>query len=1526
MSFFPVVPGSGFVATKVVICFGRAIFYFTKSVQPDGGRRLKGFFEPQACRLGDAPQLHAGTNLSLFALYCGNLPDVLFFVFATWPCPFLPFLFDAFDSTKGYPGEGPAEKSWSIISANVGSVPSHDSVFEWDAPFIALQETRLEERNLAKQHARAAAANLDLIPGRPLPRTTDVRGVNRAQAGGVAFIADAGTSRPFSAEEDATGLWNTVLSTARVCAAWVTPTPGVQFLVFSFYGASGASQVKSLHDYNTGILDKILLIAAQFQNCPVAIGGDFQDEPRNYCNLALAIELGYWSDPLESVDEDDNILRPLTFDQRSNWDATTEGKSSIDGILLNATATAACRGASLIYSWAKQHIPIRVSFDWVILEKKGFVIDKPASLNRGGLPSQTGPRDHPHPLTELAEKLWHSEYAERAEAASSSAPHLWQISHQFALHILQSAGAKWNSGKKVRGDLPSFKEDCPKTSRWTKPHSSLLAKIKEMCIRLQRGIKPGLDESRFDSTWQRVRRMLLSLLQIPTLPAWPDLHKLVEYKNHVLNYISSAARREKMAAIRDWKKLMKDAGCGKQPTSKAPIFKYLKKRAMDNSPNVITDLQGEIIYHPVDALAVSAQQWDSVFGAHEVPPNPMAPVNAAWDWIDRHRLRCMLPAINEDHLYEALKRRDSRAAGGIDGWATIELQSLPPCAFRPLALYCAAVENGSRVPIAAATARQVMLPKKGGHAPLAKRLISVLPIFSIMYASARFAHTTAWQSQILPKQLCGGIKKRHVSLVTHRLRLAIDNAHCTSDPIVGVHLDKAKCFDRLLPSTVGAIWLALGIPKNLVTYIIAFYQSYRRVITWKKFAHPSLLSSTCGMAQGCPLSVLALNVQMACWSAMLSQIGIPDHAAFLDDSYMWAKLTRIETLRRAVTITEVWDLLVGQSTNAEKSVAWGSSTSARKAIRDIFPHFQHKLEIPMLGATMLSSERNAFAWQEEKSNKFRTAVKAIGDLPLNTAEKAHFITAKAIPMISYISEVNPIPKRVGAHLRALIAATLWRGRPHWRSTFLLLGLKFKPWQVDPYYARAVRAILGIVKFLRSEPHAFHMWTAVSTHSPKHSLVASFQLACDHCGISFCAPSKVTFFDCIAVNFLQCDIAVIKNLLYRAIRNVAYQSASKGRRKDLTDPVGILDSDLTAKTSQNPDREMCFSAVVGCTLSAKLLYSAGLIPHPKCRFCGSEEESLFHLRECPNLAKRIGHASSREDLGPNFLSHGIVELPAQVIAQQTPWSNFINCCVVPYSESEPVHLWTDASIIGSDHPWTQTYAFACVSADGTILDQGSGCSVTASSVAVETLAIWRAFAGASSPVTVSTDCKVAVDSWKTILAGNTVPHATCCSDIWNRVLLLFHSRKISQDPLHLKWVKGHVGEGLSPELVPQNLLDAFSITSNDIRGNRNAHDAARSAAINARGVMFFPSEATRAEISHHHIWLSRLNTVLSEIAPDENPEEDPQLITDALAPANIPVRQSYPNWPWDFRLEEACWVPADIPDVPPYRIRKTVPTG
>ena len=60
----------------------------------------------------------------------------------------------------------------------------------------------------------------------------------------------------------------------------------------------------------------------------------------------------------------------------------------------------------------------------------------------------------------------------------------------------------------------------------------------------------------------------------------------------------------------------------------------------------------------------------------------------------------------------------------------------------------------------------------------------------------------------------------------------------------------------------------------------------------------------------------------------MAQIGIPNHAAFLDDSYLWTELDQLNKLQQAVTITETWDAL--------KSVAWAFSGTARKVVADAF--------------------------------------------------------------------------------------------------------------------------------------------------------------------------------------------------------------------------------------------------------------------------------------------------------------------------------------------------------------------------------------------------------------------------------------------------------------------------------------------------------------------------------------------------------------------------------------------------------------
>lgn len=52
------------------------------------------------------------------------------------------FQWMTFDSTKGFPGEGPP---WSIVSSNIGSFQSNQASLTWDNTVTALQESRFNE-------------------------------------------------------------------------------------------------------------------------------------------------------------------------------------------------------------------------------------------------------------------------------------------------------------------------------------------------------------------------------------------------------------------------------------------------------------------------------------------------------------------------------------------------------------------------------------------------------------------------------------------------------------------------------------------------------------------------------------------------------------------------------------------------------------------------------------------------------------------------------------------------------------------------------------------------------------------------------------------------------------------------------------------------------------------------------------------------------------------------------------------------------------------------------------------------------------------------------------------------------------------------------------------------------------------------------------------------------------------------------------------------------------------------------------
>ena len=131
-----------------------------------------------------------------------------------------------------------------------------------------------------------------------------------------------------------------------------------------------------------------------------------------------------------------------------------------------------------------------------------------------------------------------------------------------------------------------------------------------------------------------------------------------------------------------------------------------------------------------------------------------------------------------------------------------------------------------------------------------KRLIAILPALILSYTGARYEPLQEWQQQTMPPAIIGGIKGRTMPLLHATLRLGIDTAKQQKQGLVGVKLNKAKCFDRILPQYTAALFLAFGLPIGFVTLFTKLYKGIHRHLCYKGWMNTSPTTASNGVAQG----------------------------------------------------------------------------------------------------------------------------------------------------------------------------------------------------------------------------------------------------------------------------------------------------------------------------------------------------------------------------------------------------------------------------------------------------------------------------------------------------------------------------------------------------------------------------------------------------------------------------------------------------------------------------------------------------
>ena len=1498
---------------------------------------------------------HEQSSLLISSLLCSSSKNDAFVLCPyarsfPWTSKFV-WLYRIFDATLGYPGEGPTDnkdKTWKCISANIDSIQSNMDFLHWDHDVCFLQETRLTNLNFDANIKTVKQCGKHIFPGDLLKEKADKNGVFKSPHGGCAILAPQATTRTFESKDDETGKWESLHRSTRVSAVWHQIAKNTRLLCITFYGHSGTNENNN-HDVNDNMIDNIFAVCSQYGDIPIVFTGDFQADPDQYSSVTKAKQTGMWFDPLVTCDEDGTTHRPITYSRNSDFISPKEYFSSIDAMLVNSIALSSLKQMRVCHEYCRPHAPIEAIFDWNRLTQTGYILVKPAAFDFDSIAKKEGKIDR-ELLQNISKNIWNQKYESRFHNASDEKA--WKYINNLGKETLITAGAKFGVGPKTRGQQPVFEkkivfpgqntDGCAFTTQ-----SAKLAKahklVTELRYRYQRNLS-GYDD--FINTFNLQNRVAKTLGTIPECKWWKIEHHcfeegIIQVQKCLQKAIAKNCVREKRQRISSWKQKMIN-GTRSRNVSKF-IYKWLRNKTQPCVPNLIRNANGDILFSPIEAINEINEQWDSVFSANALHQDPKQVLSEIWPIVSRIRNPISLPELTGTMLKTQAESRRIDAAAGIDGWRTIETKILPLQVYDLIAKYFRDVERGERqLPSILTTARQIILHKGGDDIPLQKRLISILPIFMITYTSLRFKHLQHWQTNTLPGNLFGGIQTRKMSQLQMHFRLTLDDARRQNQALIGVKLDKSKCFDRLLPDVSCVILLGLGVPQSTLRVFASLYGNLKRFLSYQSWT--SHVSTTCanGVIQGCSFSLLAVNAHMTIWSAYMNALPDICAAAYIDDCYVWTKLENQRILQQAMTATNNWDNLTGQLANHRKSVAWSTTNQGRRSLKTQFPEMQHHHIVEILGVSMQTTLQTATGWDKAKTTKAIRDLKLIRALPCSRDVHSHLAGVKVIPQISFSPHLNHIPKHELTSIQDCVVDLLWKNRPMWRSRGLVLALLANPTRVDPFTTRAYRTIAECIQFLKNCPptdrEKWRLQCGMTQHP--HSAVSTFRNACDYLGVTHISEFHISFCNSEPLCILDFSFRELKRFLDAIARHNCYQYACKASRKDIRKCEGILDCNMTnlgtraCKGTFIRGLELtCFrdSSVVGCTPTNDRRIKANTSDTNLCRFCNLEVESLEHII-CNCTGDVVpSRPMCPQHLGPNFELLGIAEIDQTHVRDRLSCSDTSTIPVTDWHNPEPdfCRVWTDGSCTNPQFFWHMKGGFSVVDSHGRCLSSGQVKHVSLSSYTCELWAIIVAFAQASGPVLISTDNETAVKQVKHMIEHDEIKPAWQHFQWWSFLHHIYRLRKIqSQQPLLIRWIPAHLLEEIPCEYISNQAAREAGSTWIDIYCNRKADYFAKESVFQNQNPQSI-SDNLIDKIMEWQKWLALLNAELSKTETQTESQPAPPAATPAdncdqvarsfVCPHEITIQHTtndfkrlLPKWCWTPDINDFTWV-SHFPD-------------
>ena len=232
-----------------------------------------------------------------------------------------------------------------------------------------------------------------------------------------------------------------------------------------------------------------------------------------------------------------------------------------------------------------------------------------------------------------------------------------------------------------------------------------------------------------------------------------------------------------------------------------------------------------------------------------------------------------LPNIEAVDLETSVSKMKSEKATGLDGWSVEDLKVLPKNCLAHLAELLNVIETTGRWPGPLSKARVTLIPKSGGSTdPGSQRPITVAPTIYRLWATTRLGQCAEWQAKYLPWHMHGFCKGRSVEDGIWQVSMRIEEADARAAPLFGFNMDIAKAFDSVPHTIMFRLAERVGLSPAITRGLKAMYDTLVRRFKFGILGYGPGWQSTNGILQGCPISVLLLNVLMSVWGTRISSL------------------------------------------------------------------------------------------------------------------------------------------------------------------------------------------------------------------------------------------------------------------------------------------------------------------------------------------------------------------------------------------------------------------------------------------------------------------------------------------------------------------------------------------------------------------------------------------------------------------------------------------------------------------------------